>query len=571
VMPQAPQDYSINWVFTGGSTTLRVGFYLDHLSILMTNITAWIALLILIYSLEYMRHEEGLGRYWTEMMVFTGSMMGFALADSILLMYVFWELIGACSYLLIGFWYTRPEAAAAAKKAFVVVRVGDIGFFAGFILIYLYGHTLSLQALISQPAATIVSPTLRTLIAVLIFVGAIGKSAQLPLYTWLPDAMEGPTTVSALIHSATMVAAGVYLVARLYPFFLVAPHALAVVAWVGALSAFAAATMGLVSTDLKRILAYSTMSQLGYMMAGLGVGAYGAAMFHLLNHAVFKAMLFLSAGAVLHVLDTRDIREMGGLFKHMRVSSLAFLFGALSLSGIPPFNGFFSKDLILGAAYEYGVATGNYYIYVLTLVSVILTAAYIFRAYFVAYVLPPSKPRDKPIRDVPAVMNVPMAVLMALTLITGWLWSPISNIFEPFVSYVKTIPPTPTAPVTLTGLSVAFALVGFFAAYSGYIRRFFDPSRLRQGALGSTLYGIVSNGYYFDAFYAAVAKGLSQGVSLALDFFDRRIVDGAINGVGYGLTAVGRRVRNIETGRVRNYLAVIVVGLVIILVLLGVL
>jgi len=570
-LPSTPVDYSVTWLLTGSAIPLRVGFYLDHLSALMVNITAWIALLILIYSLEYMGHEEGLGRYWTEMMIFTGSMMGFALADSILLMYVFWELIGACSYLLIGFWYTLPEAAAAAKKAFVVVRVGDVGFFVGFVLIYLYGHTLSLQALLTQPTTTIVSPTLRTTIAILIFVGAIGKSAQLPLYTWLPDAMEGPTTVSALIHSATMVAAGVYLVARLYPFFLAAPHALTVVAWVGALSAFLAATMGLVSTDLKRILAYSTMSQLGYMMTALGVGAYGAAMFHLLNHAIFKALLFLSAGAVLHVLGTRDIRQMGGLLRQMKITSIAFLVGALSLSGIPPFNGFFSKDLILGAAYEYGATSGNYYIYVLTLVSVIFTAAYIFRAFFVGYVLPPTQPRDKPVHEVPAVMSIPMIILMALTLITGWLWSPITNIFQPFVAYSPLIPPTPTAPIALTAVSLIFAITGIGLAYSGYMRPLFDPATLRQGAVGLRLHKLVSSGYYFDAAYAAVAKGLSQGLSLALDFFDRRLIDGAVNGVGYGLTLLGRRVRTVETGRVRNYLAIMVVGIVLIVILVEVL
>ncbi len=569
--PSAAVDYSVTWLLTGTGIPLRVGFYVDHLSILMVNITSWIALLILIYSLEYMGHEEGLGRYWTEMMVFTGSMMGFALADSILFMYVFWELIGACSYLLIGFWYTLPEAAAAAKKAFVVVRVGDVGFFVGFVLIYLYGHTLSLQALITQPTATIVSPTLRTTIAVLVFVGAIGKSAQLPLYTWLPDAMEGPTTVSALIHSATMVAAGVYLVARLYPFFLSAPHALTVVAWVGALSAFMAATMGLVSTDLKRILAYSTMSQLGYMMTALGVGAYGAAMFHLLNHAVFKALLFLSAGAVLHVLGTRDIRQMGGLLRPMKITSLAFLFGALSLSGIPPFNGFFSKDLILGAAYNYGAATGDYYVYGLTLVSVLFTAAYIFRAFIVGYVLPPSQPRTKPVAEVPKVMTIPMTILMALTLITGWLWSPITNVFQPFVVYSPRIPITPQAPIYLTLASLGFAVIGVFLAYGGYLRQLYDPAALRRGPLGSMLHKLVSSGYYFDAAYGAVARGLASGLSLALDFFDRRLVDGAVNGVGQALTFLGRNIRGIETGRVRNYAALTVVGILVIILLIEVL
>jgi len=271
------------------------------------------------------------------------------------------------------------------------------------------------------------------------------------------------------------------------------------------------------------------------------------------------------------VLGTRDIRQMGGLLREMKITSIAFLVGALSLSGIPPFNGFFSKDIILGAAYEYGATTGNYFIYVLTLVSVILTAAYIFRAFFVGYVLPPNQPREKPIHEVPAVMSVPMIILMALTLITGWLWSPVTNIFEPFATYSPLIPPTPTAPIMLTAVSFTFAAAGIALAYSGYVRSWFDPAKLRQGSLGLSLHKLVSSGYYFDAAYSAVAKGLSQGLSLALDFFDRKLIDGAVNGVGYGLTLLGRRVRTVETGRVRNYLAIMIVGIVLIVVLVEVL
>jgi NADH-quinone oxidoreductase subunit L len=566
-----PIDVHITWILPGQGTQIAVGFYVDNLSILMSVITSGIALLILIYSIEYMRHEEGLPRYWAEMMLFTGSMLGFALSDSIILMYVFWELIGVCSYLLIGFWYTRPEVASAAKKAFVVVRVGDVGFLMGFILLYFYGHTLSLVSVISTPLSIVASPQLRTLIAILIFAGAIGKSAQLPLFTWLPDAMEGPTTVSALIHSATMVAAGVYLVARLYPFFYVSPYALEVVALIGALSAFIAATMALVSYDLKRILAYSTMSQLGYMMAGLGVGAYGAAMFHLLNHAVFKAMLFLSAGAILHVLDTRDIRQMGGLFRHMKITGLAFLVGSLALSGIFPFNGFFSKDLIVGASYEYGLLTGDYWVYFLTLGGALLTAIYIFRAFFVAFIMPPRVKTEKMAHEVPLVMTVPMTILIALTLVTGWLWSPWTNIFQPYVRYVATIPNTIEAPIGFTLITLLAAFVGIALSYLTYIRGTIDPARITQSTMGSKIYVLLSKGYYFDDAYNAVARGMENGVGYVLDLFDRRIVDGVVNGIGLGLVGFGKRLRTIETGSVRNYVAAMILGIVLIILLLEVL
>ncbi|MEM3857679.1 MAG: NADH-quinone oxidoreductase subunit L, partial [Thermoprotei archaeon] len=361
--PSTPLDYSRAWILPGSGEPITVGIYVDHLSLVMASVTASIATIILVYSLGYMEHEDGLPRYWTEMLLFTGSMLGFSLADSLISMYVFWELVGVCSYLLIGFWYTRPEVASAAKKAFVVTRVGDVAFLIGLIEIYIHSHTLSLPTLISNGfAASVFTPTVITVVTLLIFFGAVGKSAQLPLFTWLPDAMEGPTTVSALIHSATMVAAGVYLVARLYPLFLAAPISMEVVALVGSVSAFVAGTMALTTYDLKRILAYSTMSQLGYMMAALGVGALQAGMFQLVTHAVFKALLFLSAGSILHVLGTRDIREMGGLLRKMKITSAAFIAGALSLSGIFPFNGFFSKDLILGAAYEYGLRTGDFWV-----------------------------------------------------------------------------------------------------------------------------------------------------------------------------------------------------------------
>jgi len=563
-----PYYSTLHWVSSGVSY-IDLGIYVDHLSELMSALTAFISLLILVYSLEYMGHEEGLPRYWTEMMVFSGSMMGLALAGTIITMYVFWELVGVCSYLLIGFWYTKPEAAAAAKKAFVVTRVGDVGFLVALVILYLNAHTLSLPSLLSNPSSLVISPVVRTTIALGIFVGAIGKSAQLPLHTWLPDAMEGPTTVSALIHSATMVAAGVYLVARLYPLFQVSPYALEVVALVGALSAFLASTMALVSYDLKRILAYSTMSQLGYMMAGLGVGAFGASMFHLLNHAIFKSMLFLSAGAVLHVLGgERDIRKMGGLFRKMKVTSLAFLFGALALSGIFPFNGFFSKDVIIGAAYRYGLTTGDYLVYALTLVTAILTAFYIFRAFFIAYVLPPKVERQFEVHEVPRVMTVPMVTLMALTLITGWLWTPFDDVFQPYVLYSDALPLTQEPTLVLSVSTLIASLAGIFVAYSVYPRTWIKPELVEKTSLGRGIRTLLEKGYYFDASYNAFARGVTSGWCALLDFFDRRVIDGVVNGIAAATLKLGQRVRKIETGRVRNYAAAVVLGVIVILVIL---
>lgn len=564
--PLTPAFQSVTWI-AFGTGRLSVGIYVDHLSILMSVVTSGISLLIQVYSLEYMRHEEGLPRYWTEMMLFTGSMLGFALAGTLITMYVFWELVGVCSYLLIGFWYTRPEAAAAAKKAFVVTRVGDVGFLVGIVLLYLNAHTLSLAQVINQPINAVVSPQMRTAISLLVFFAATGKSAQIPLFTWLPDAMEGPTTVSALIHSATMVAAGVYLVARLYPFFLVSPYALEVVALIGSASAFVAATMALVSFDLKRILAYSTMSQLGYMMAGLGVGAFSGSVFHLLNHAVFKSMLFLSAGAVLHVLDTRDIREMGGLLRRMKVTSLAFLVGALSLSGIPPLNGFFSKDDIVGAAFSYGVSTGDYVVYILTLGAAAITAFYIFRAFFIAYVLPPRVSRDREAKEVPLVMTLPMVILIALTFITGWLWSPLGDFFQPYVRYSPLLPFESEPALYLIVVSVGFALLGIGLSYITYVRRTIDPEEVNSNTLGSALRTLFSKGYYFDDAYDAVAKAVSYVIAGGIDYFDRCVLDGAVNGIARLVTEAGEKVRITETGRVRNYAAAVLVGIVILLIL----
>lgn len=561
----APAFQSVTWI-AFGTGTLSVGIYVDHLSILMSVVTSGISLLIQVYSLEYMRHEEGLPRYWTEMMLFTGSMLGFALAGTLITMYVFWELVGVCSYLLIGFWYTRPEAAAAAKKAFVVTRVGDVGFLVGIILLYLNAHTLSLAQVINQPLNAVVSSQMRTAISLLVFFGAMGKSAQIPLFTWLPDAMEGPTTVSALIHSATMVAAGVYLVARLYPFFLASPYALEVVALIGSSTAFVAATMALVSFDLKRILAYSTMSQLGYMMAGLGVGAFSGSVFHLLNHAVFKSMLFLSAGAVLHVLDTRDIREMGGLLRRMKVTSIAFLIGALSLSGIPPLNGFFSKDDIVGAAFSYGVSTGDYIVYILTLGAAAITAFYIFRAFFIAYVLPPRVNREKEVREVPLVMTVPMAVLIVLTFATGWLWSPAGDFFQPYVRYSLLIPSESEPALYLIGVSVGFALLGLGLSYITYIRRSIDPEKVVSSRIGSALRTLFSRSYFFDDLHNAIAKGVSYVIAGALDYFDTRVLDGAVNGIGKLAVLAGGKIRTTETGRIRNYAAAVLIGILILLI-----
>src|SRR5579883_3125859 len=372
---------SHQWLqFPGFSFTL--GLRVDGLTAVMLIVVTSVSTLVQFYSQGYMEGDPGYGRYYAYMSLFTASMLGLVLADSILMIFIFWELVGLCSFLLIGFWFHKPSAAAAAKKAFITTRVGDVGFMIGILILWTHTNTFNIAQLHRLAASGAIGSTTLTLAALGIFAGAAGKSAQVPLHIWLPDAMGGPTPVSALIHAATMVAAGVYLVARMFPVFDApgASGALHTVAWIGAITAIVAATMGVVNPDIKKVLAYSTISQLGYMMLSLGTGAYVAAIFHLMNHAYFKALLFLGSGSVNHASNTFDMRRMGGLRKVMPVTFVTFLIASLSLSGVPPFSGFYSKDDILHAAWN-----DNKILFVLGFLVVFMTAFYMFRAIFLTF------------------------------------------------------------------------------------------------------------------------------------------------------------------------------------------
>ncbi|MBI3740924.1 MAG: NADH-quinone oxidoreductase subunit L, partial [Chloroflexi bacterium] len=485
-----------------GDFQVNIAFLFDSLTALMLLVVTGVGFLTHIYSIGYMAHDDGYGRFFTYLNLFIFSMLVLVLANNYLLMYVGWELVGLCSYLLISFWFHKPQAAAAGKKAFITTRIGDFGFGLGVILIFLTFGTLNYSDVFAR--APQVSQSLITVITLLLFAGAIGKSAQFPLHIWLPDAMEGPTPVSALIHAATMVTAGVYMIARSHALFLLAPFTSELVAMIGALTALFAATIALTQVDLKRVLAYSTISQLGYMFLGVGVSAYGAGIFHLMTHAFFKALLFLGAGSVMHAMrDVIDMRYLGGLRDKMRWTYATFLIGALALAGFPFFAGFFSKDEILARAFE----SGNYFLWAIGLVTAGLTAFYIFRAIFLTFhgaprwaessTKVPMKMREEILttddgrrtmdnaspsstvhrqpspfpHESPFVMIAPLILLAILSIIGGFVGLPRVlgvNWLEEFFAPVFGESPAAIAPALewfLIGASVFVGLGGIFVAY----------------------------------------------------------------------------------------------------------
>ena len=415
-----------------GAVHIDAGLNVDGLTAIMLVVVTSVAFLVQVYSLGYMAGDPGYWRYFAYMSLFTASMLGLVLVDSLVLVYVFWELVGLSSFLLIGFWFHRPAAAAAAKKAFLVTRLGDIGFLLAILLIYAHTGTFDIAEIQTLAVTGAIGGTTLTFFALGIFAGAAGKSAQVPFHVWLPDAMEGPTPVSALIHAATMVVAGVYLVARMFPVFQQSPDAMTVVAAVGGITAITAALIGLVMTDIKRVLAYSTISQLGYMMLALGIGAYVAAIFHLLTHAFFKALLFLGAGSVNHATNTFDMRRMGGLRKSMPITFWTFIIGSISLSGLFPFAGFWSKDEILSDAWAH-----ERYLFYIALVVAGLTAFYMFRVIFMTFggTYRGGGPAEEVGEDShsaephesPASMTIPLGVLPVPAVWIGVSFSPCAN------------------------------------------------------------------------------------------------------------------------------------------------
>jgi len=556
---RVPVTSSFAWLWVGRAR-LDIGCLGDDLSCIMLVVVSLVSLLVQIYSIGYMKGEIGYGRYFAYMSLFSGSMLGLVISDNLLQTYIFWELVGICSYLLIGFWYRRPSAAAAAKKAFVVTRFGDLGFMAAILLIFSQKWwTFGFYQLARFAYTGAIPHGLVTLLALLIFCGAVGKSAQFPLHIWLPDAMEGPTPVSALIHAATMVAAGVYLVARCYFFFDVSGVALFVVALVGALTLFLAATMGVAENDIKRVLAYSTISQLGYMMMALGLGGYVAGVFHLTTHAFFKALLFLAAGSVIHCLRTNDMWKMGGLGKRMPITSITCLIGALALAGIFPFAGFWSKDEILSAAWFSNVP-GHLVFFVVALATVFLTAFYMFRLWFVTFTGEPRSEEAHQAHESPWVMAGPLVVLAALAVVAGGIKYLVPGTGRGLGELLLRTPSEEHVSYLAMALSLIAALAGIALAWAAYRAKLVSPAAFNRRF--SAVHALLKNAWYFNRGWELFATRVVIGGSALAAWFDRHVVNGMVDGVAWLSGWASRQLRVAQTGQMQFYALVFVAAII---------
>lgn len=567
-----------SWI-ESGSFQSALGLQIDPLSTLMILIVTGVGLLIHIYSIGYMHEDKSFHRYFCYLNLFTFSMLLLVLGNNFLLMFVGWEAVGLSSYLLIGFWFEKKSASDAAKKAFIVNRVGDFGFALGIMLIFLTFHSIDFTEVFhtaSQGNIAIGSFTV-TMITLLLFMGATGKSAQIPLYTWLPDAMEGPTPVSALIHAATMVTAGIYMIARCNILFLLSPFTMTVIASIGAATALFAASVGLVQNDIKRVLAYSTISQLGYMFLACGVGAFTAGVFHLMTHAFFKALLFLGSGSVIHALSGEmDIRKMGGLRHHIPVTYKTFLIGTVAIAGIPPFAGFFSKDEILLESLTHG----NFLYWSIAAVTSLLTAFYMFRLLFLTFYGDSRVDHHvmEHLHESPKNMTIPLVILAGLSGIGGFLGIPGVNVIHSFLSPVfgahahveiseteTTVHHSEGNPYLMMVISTAIALAGIFMAYQMYIKKPGLPKRLAERF--PVMYKTLLNKYYVDEIYDTLFVKLTKKMAVLLwKRVDVQIIDGSVNGIARLVGWLGNILRLTQTGYVRNYAFYIVIGCICIIV-----
>ena len=618
----AVQVVNFRWM-QFGDQWLSLGWLLDPLAAVMLVMVTFVGLLIFIYSLGYMAHDHNFTRFFCFLSLFAGAMLGVVIANSLVLLFMCWEVVGLTSYLLIGFWFQRPSAAAAAKKAFITTRVGDLGLLLGMVWLYAQSGTLLFYnegaGCLEQSARTALAAhvtvggmAVSTAIGLLIFCGAVGKSGQVPLHVWLPDAMEGPTPVSALIHAATMVAAGVYLIARVYP--LMSAPALEVVAWVGSITALFAACIAVAQNDIKRILAYSTVSQLGYMMLGLGVGGVAVGMFHLITHAFFKALLFLGAGSVIHgCTEEQDIRNMGGLRPFMPITFLTYAAGMLALCGFPLFAGFWSKDAILHAAHGWGISRGPFY---LGAIGALLTAFYMTRQVYYVFFGPrrlpeataeplasPRPPEQCVIVDPhesPSVMALPLVILAIFATFLGFAGTPAWPWFQSFLANQRAafsfsgFSEPGLLSLMLTSSLIVFAglLLGWWFYGRQPILRATDPDALER--LQPSLFRALANRLYVDEFYGATVIALTRFAAAFSAFLDRWIFGGVVQLVSWIVTGLGwldfsadkvlvnggfdlgcrelfvggRLFSRLQNGRVQNYLRVIALALVVLAVLL---
>lgn len=556
---------------------VNAGFVVDQISAVMILIITGVGTLIHLFSISYMHHDKGVAKYFAYLNLFIFNMLLLVLGDSLLVMFVGWEGVGLCSYLLIGFWFTDKEKAAAGMKAFITNRVGDAAFLLGMFVLFMSFGTLNFSELNALAPTVVESSWLGavTLGTLFLFIGATGKSAQIPLYVWLPDAMAGPTPVSALIHAATMVTAGVYMIVRLNPLFIMAPNTMMVIAIIGAATAVLAATIGMTQYDIKKVLAYSTVSQLGYMFLACGVGAFGAAMFHLMTHAFFKALMFLGSGSVIHAMhEEQDIRKMGALKKYMPITHITFFLGWLAIIGMPPFAGFFSKDEIL--AYTFNSPYGSPILWAAGALGATLTAFYMTRLMALTFWGKSRVPKEVHPHESPALMTVPLIVLGVLSVIGGWIGIPhvigehlghIPNIWEHWLHpLIKPIPGWTAIDVTtewiLMGTSVALASVSAFVAYHFYVKSPETPEKIAAGI--KPVYNLVNNKYLVDeAYFGFIINPLVNLSRNIWYYIDVNFIDKATYLASDLMRGMGSFVRSLQTGNLQQYAMYIGIGVVL--------
>ncbi len=559
--------FNIDWLAFTDDLVIRLGFYLDSISAMMLIVITTISFMVHLYSLGYMHGERGFQRYYAFLSLFSFSMLGLVVATNIFQMYIFWELVGASSYLLIGFYYTKHAAVSASKKAFIVTRFADLGFLIGILVLSFYSKTFDFAALTTNPmealggaaGTTFLGASVLTWGLVLIFVGGMGKSAMMPLHIWLPDAMEGPTPVSALIHAATMVVAGVFLVARMFPVYIFEASATTFVAIIGAATAFYAAVVACTQLDIKRVLAFSTISQIAFMMvalgvAGLGMGevshhglGYMASMFHLFTHAMFKALLFLGAGALIHAVHSNDYTAMGGLRKYMPITHWTFLIGCLAIAGIPPFSGFFSKDEILSAAYAWSPWMGVW----MTMVAA-LTAFYMFRLYYLIFWWKKHDTSHHTPHDAPWTMSVPLIFLAAVSCVAGFI--PFGH-FVTWDNMPYDIHLDPTIAIT----SVVIAIAAIALATVMYRKENAIPARLR--AAMPHLWEWAFHRFYWDELYMFIThKIIFNLICRPIAWFDRHIIDGTMDALANITNKASFAIRGLQSGQIQTYVRVYLIG-----------
>lgn len=569
--------FTYSWLTFNDSLSINMGTLLDPISVMMLVVVTLVSLMVHVYSLGYMKGEDRYGIYYSYLGLFTFSMLGLVLSSNLFQIYFFWELVGVSSFLLIGFYYNKPSAVAAAKKAFIVTRFADLGFLIGILILSYISGTLDFKSMLevlTTPGSSALKAAASSSFlgisalswgAILVFMGGAGKSAMFPLHIWLPDAMEGPTPVSALIHAATMVVAGVFLVARLFPMFSIStPDVLNIVAWVGAISAIFAAVIACTQTDIKRVLAYSTMSQIGFMMFSLGVAKYGngemslgftGSMFHLFTHAMFKALLFLGAGAVIHYVHSNEMGDMGGLRKSMPITHITFLIACIAIAGIPPLSGFFSKEEILLAAYHNNTA-----IFYIALLTSGLTAFYMFRLYFMIFWNKKHSPSHSHHGEGGMVMMLPLIILAIGAAVAG---------FIPFGKYVTATGNALEShlDVAFSALPVGLAVIGFFGAFFLYAKENTRPQQIASSM--GTLYKSAYNKFYIDEVYQFITKNiLFKGVGSAAAWIDKNIVDGAVNLVGNGTVALSNSIKKFQSGKLQHYAITFFIGIMALAILI---